>query len=197
MLAQSASTSYPAPFVNQTNLSYVNVVTPNQNPNPQAPAVTPIPTPMPTPMPTPYPYPYQYPPTPYPPPPVPYQYPPVASPYPYPYQYPPVAYPPPPYQYPPTQAPVNAATFNQINMAAKNMESNIIQNQEKLYRKKTERDLKAQVEELRHKLIENKLDSLSNSLNNKNQSQQSNDSSRIILVNSSGPSFLRLASSKF
>ena len=194
MLAQSASTSYPAPFVNQTNLSYVNVVTPNQNPNPQAPAVTPIPTPMQTP---PYPYPYQYPPTPYPPTPVPYQYPPVASPYPYPYPYPPVAYPPPPYQYPPTQAPVNAATFNQINMAAKNMESNIINHQEKLYRKKTERDLKAQVEELRHKLIENKLDSLSNSLNNNNKSQQSNDSSRIILVNSSGPSFLRLASSKY
>ena len=169
MLAQSASTSYPAPFVNQTSISYVNVVTPNQNPNPQAPAVTPIPTPMQTP---PYPYPYQYPPTPYPPPPV-------------------------PYQYPPTQTPVNAATFNQINMAAKNMESNIINHQEKLYRKKTERDLKAQVEELRHKLIENKLDSLSNSLNNKNQSQQSNDSSRIILVNSSGPSFLRLASSKY
>ena len=184
MLSASASTSYPAPFVNQSNLSYVNVVNPNQIP--QAPAVTP------TPMQTPYPYPYQYPP-----PPVPYQYPPVASPYPYPYQYPPVAYPPPPYQYPPTQAPVNAAAFNQINMAAKNMESNIINHQEKLYRKKTERDLKAQVEELRHKLIENKLDSLSNSLNNKNQSQQSNDSSRIILVNSSGPSFLRLASSKY
>ena len=187
MLSASASTSYPAPFVNQSNLSYANVVNPNQIP--QAPAVTP------TPMQTPYPYPYQYPPTPYPSPPVPYQYPPVASPYPY--SYPQVAYPPNPYQYPQNQAQVNMATFNQINMAAKNMESNIINHQKKLEHKRTERELKAQVEELRHKLIENKLDSISNSLNNKNQSQQSNGSSGIILVNSSGPSFLRLASSKY
>ena len=187
MLSASASTSYPAPFVNQSNLSYVNAVNPNQIP--QAPAVTP------TPMQTPYPYPYQYPPTPYPPPPVPYQYPPVASPYPYPY--PPVAYPPTPYQYPPTQAQVNMATFNQINMAAKNMESNIINHQKKLEHKRTERELKAQVEELRHKLLENKLDSISNSINNQSQSQQLNDSSGVILMNIRSPNFSRFDSSEF
>ena len=63
-----------------------------------------------------------------------------------------------PYQYPPPH--LIAVSPNQIKQAAKNMESNIIIHQDKLYHKQEKDHLKEKIEDLRFKNLENKIDNL-------------------------------------
>ena len=63
-----------------------------------------------------------------------------------------------PYQYPPP--PLIVASPNQIKNAAKNMESNIIVHQDKLYHKQEKDHLKEKIEDLRFKNLEDKIDNL-------------------------------------
>lgn len=96
-----------------------------------------------------------------------------------------------PYPYPPPTplivAPSNpliVAPSNQINQAAKNMETNIIQNQDKLYNKAEKERLKDKIQDLQFKNLENKIDNLARTQTQAGQQQQQ----QVVIVNQTPPS---------
>ena len=86
-----------------------------------------------------------------------------------------------PYPYPPP-TPLIVAPSNQINQAAKNMETNIIQNQDKLYNKAEKERLKDKIQDLQFKNLENKIDNLARTQTQAGQQQQ------VVIVNQTPPS---------
>ena len=86
-----------------------------------------------------------------------------------------------PYPYPPP-TPLIVAPSNQINQAAKNMETNIIQNQDKLYNKAEKERQKDKIQDLQFKNLENKIDNLARTQTQAGQQQQ------VVIVNQTPPS---------
>ena len=85
-----------------------------------------------------------------------------------------------PYQQPP---PLVVVPPNQINMAAKNMESNIIHNQEKYYHKQETNRLKDEVDKLRNEKIINEIKNLKEDINDIKRAPTQNTGNPNIIVN--------------
>ena len=89
-----------------------------------------------------------------------------------------------PYPQPPplvAQPPVVVAPANQVNMAAKNMEQNIIHNQKELYQKQRIQTLEAENQKLHNKILTDKIDNLEKKLEDKN-----NKDGNIIIIPGAG-----------
>lgn len=80
------------------------------------------------------------------------------------------------YQYQCPPSPLVVVQPNQINQAAKNMETNIIHNQQKIHHKQETEHLKEKIQELQFKNLENKIDNLN--LNNLNRKEN-----QVVVVN--------------
>ena len=77
-----------------------------------------------------------------------------------------------PYPQPPplvAQPPVVVAPANQVNMAAKNMESNIIHNQKEIYQKQEIKRLETENQKLQNKLLSNKIENLEKKIEDNNK----------------------------
>ena len=77
-----------------------------------------------------------------------------------------------PYPQPPplvAQPPVVVAPANQVNMAAKNMESNIIHNQKEIYHKQEIKRLETENQKLQNKLLSNKIENLEKKIEDNNK----------------------------
>jgi hypothetical protein len=85
-----------------------------------------------------------------------------------------------PYPYPPP-TPLIVAPPNQINQAAKNMETNIIHHQDKLYNKAEKERYKDKIQDLQFKNLENKIDNIARTQTQAGQQQQ------VVIVNQSPP----------
>ena len=77
-----------------------------------------------------------------------------------------------PYPQPPplvAQPPVVVAPANQVNMAAKNMEQNIINNQKEIYHKQEIKRLETENQKLQNKLLSNKIENLEKKIEDNNK----------------------------
>ena len=77
-----------------------------------------------------------------------------------------------PYPQPPplvAQPPLVVAPANQVNMAAKNMESNIIHNQKEIYHKQEIKRLETENQKLQNKLLSNKIENLEKKIEDNNK----------------------------
>ena len=77
-----------------------------------------------------------------------------------------------PYPQPPplvAQPPVVVAPANQVNMAAKNMEQNIIHNQKEIYHKQEIKRLETENQKLQNKLLSNKIENLEKKIEDNNK----------------------------
>lgn len=89
--------------------------------------------------------------------------------------------------YPQIPSPIIVANPNQINQAAKNMENNILNHQDKLHHKQETERLKEKIEDLRFAKLEDKLDNIQRAATNANNNNNNNIN---INVNQNQPVFV-------
>ena len=94
-----------------------------------------------------------------------------------------------PYPQPPplvAQPPVVVAPANQVNMAAKNMESNIIHNQKEIYQKQEIKRLETENQKLHNKIFDEKLKHIEEKIDRANTQNNNNKDPNIIIIPGAG-----------
>ena len=94
-----------------------------------------------------------------------------------------------PYPQPPplvAQPPLVVAPANQVNMAAKNMEQNIIHNQKELYQKQEIKRLETENKKLQNKIFDEKLKHIEEKIDRANTQNNNNKDPNIIIIPGAG-----------